>query len=80
IMSWGVDSLEASFATDVLHLTNTEYGFLVSIAGIGVLLGAILNTVFAEKGEPLSLLGGGAIVLSLGYLVFALSSSFQLAE
>ncbi|MYL65012.1 MFS transporter [Bacillus hwajinpoensis] len=79
IMSWGVDSLEASFATEVLHLTNTEYGFLVSIAGIGVLLGAILNTVIAEKGEPLSLIGGGAIVLSIGYLIFALSSSFQLA-
>ncbi|MCA0173837.1 MFS transporter [Bacillus sp. RAR_GA_16] len=79
IMSWGVDSLEASFATDVLHLANTEYGFLVSIAGIGVLLGAILNAVMAEKGEPLSLIGGGAIVLSVGYLVFALSSSFQLA-
>ncbi|MDO6654767.1 MFS transporter [Anaerobacillus sp. 1_MG-2023] len=79
MMSWGVDSLEASFATEVLHLTNTEYGFLVSIAGIGVLFGAILNTLIAEKRNPLSLIGGGAIVLSIGYLIFALSSSFQLA-
>ncbi|KMM39391.1 MFS transporter [Guptibacillus hwajinpoensis] len=80
VMTWGVDSLEAAFAKEVLLLTNTEYGFLVSVAGAGILLGAIINTLVARVLSDSWLMGMGAMVLACGYLVFTLSSSFTLAS
>ncbi|MDP4549463.1 MFS transporter [Alkalihalobacillus macyae] len=80
VMTWGVDSLEAAFAKEVLLLTNTEYGFLVSVAGAGILLGAIINTLVARMLSDSWLMGMGAMVLACGYLVFTLSSSFTLAS
>lgn len=35
-------------------LTNTEYGFLVSVAGAGIIAGACLNTVIVERSAYLS--------------------------
>lgn len=46
------DSLELSFAKEVLLLTDSEYGFLVSIAGAGFILGAITNTILSKKLTP----------------------------
>ena len=43
------DSLELSFAKEVLLLTDSEYGFLVSIAGAGFILGAITNTILSNS-------------------------------
>ena len=43
------DSLELSFAKEVLLLTDSEYGFLVSIAGAGFILGAITNTILSKN-------------------------------
>lgn len=33
VMTAAIDSLEAAFSKDVLHLSNSTYGYLVSIAG-----------------------------------------------
>lgn len=80
VMTWGVDSLEAAFSKEVLHLTNSSYGFLVSISGVGILVGAIVNTVMIRKLSTSWLLGGGAVVLSLGYMIYALSGGFEMAS
>ncbi|MBN8209101.1 MFS transporter [Bacillus sp. NTK071] len=80
VMTWGVDSLEAAFAKEVLLLTNTEYGFLVSVAGAGILLGAIINALVVTKVSESWLIGIGATILACGYLVFTLSSSFSIAS
>src|SRR5690606_11927220 len=45
----GLDSLEASFATKVLSLSESAYGFLVSVAGIGIIIGSITNAFFANR-------------------------------
>ncbi|WP_347551625.1 MFS transporter [Pseudalkalibacillus hwajinpoensis] len=79
VMTWGVDSLEAAFAKEVLQLTNTAYGLLVSIAGGGILVGAIMNTLFVKKLSTSLLMGLGSILLALGYLVFAISTEFSMA-
>jgi predicted MFS family arabinose efflux permease len=79
VMTAGVDSLEAAFAKDVLDLTNTAYGFLVSIAGGGILLGAVMNTFLVKRLSISMLMGGGSLLLALGYVVFATSSGMTMA-
>ncbi|WP_418303829.1 MFS transporter [Paenibacillus crassostreae] len=79
VMASAVDSLEASFATLVLHMTDGEYGILVSIAGAGIIVGAIMNTLFINKMDGLWMIGLGALGVCLGYVIYAFSSSFLIA-
>jgi predicted MFS family arabinose efflux permease len=76
VMASAVDSLEASFATLVLHLTESEYGILVSIAGAGIIVGAITNTFFIKKIAISWMIGIGSIGVCLGYVIYAFSNSF----
>ncbi|MBE5098064.1 MFS transporter [Priestia aryabhattai] len=78
IMATAIDSLEVSFATNVIHLSESEYGFLLSVAGAGIMIGAVLNTLFAKKLATNFLIGAGSVGVSLGYLLYASSSSFQI--
>lgn len=74
-----LDSLEAAFATEVLSLTESTYGFLVSIAGMGIIAGSLINALFTKYLKLNILIGFGAISSSVGYLIFAFSSDFLLA-
>ncbi|MEZ0482106.1 MFS transporter [Planococcus sp. SSTMD024] len=76
VMATAIDSQEATFSKRVLCLTDGEYGFLVSVAGAGIIVGAIVNTVFTKRLSVAALIGGGSVMVSLGYLVYAFSSSF----
>ncbi|WEA42088.1 MFS transporter [Priestia aryabhattai] len=77
VMATAIDSLEVSFATKVIHLSESEYGFLVSVAGAGIMIGAVVNRLFAKKLSTNFLIGAGSVGVSLGYLLYACSSSFQ---
>ncbi|SUV07734.1 major facilitator family transporter [Priestia megaterium] len=77
VMATAIDSLEVSFATKVIHLSESEYGFLVSVAGAGIMIGAVVNTLLAQKLSTNFLIGAGSVGVSLGYLLYACSSSFQ---
>ena len=77
VMATAIDSLEVSFATKVIPLSESEYGFLLSIAGAGIMIGAVVNTLFAKKLSTNFLIGAGSVGVSLGYLLYACSSSFQ---
>ncbi|SDC67140.1 MFS transporter [Shouchella lonarensis] len=74
-----MDSQEAAFAKGVLSLSNSAYGFLVSMAGLGFIAGAIVNTVFAKKLVPNTLIGIGSLFIGFGYLIYAFSNSFLMA-
>lgn len=74
-----VDSLEASFAKEVLSLTDSEYGFLVSIAGGGIVGGALLNSLLVQKTKTSYLIGVGSLLVSTGYLMYAFSASLLMA-
>lgn len=76
VMAAAIDSQEATFSTRVLGLTDGEYGLLVSVAGAGIIAGAIVNTIFTKRLGLAALIGGGSVMVSLGYLVYAFSSSF----
>ncbi|WP_313234700.1 MFS transporter [Sporosarcina ureae] len=72
----GLDSLEAAFATRVLSLSESAYGFLVSVAGIGIIMGSLINALFANRFKTNILIGFGAIFTPVGYLIFAFSQNF----
>ncbi len=65
-----LDSLEAVFATEVLSLSESTYGFLVSVAGIGLIAGSLINALFAKYLKLNILIGVGAIFTPVGYLIF----------
>ncbi|GAE25558.1 lysine-specific permease [Halalkalibacter wakoensis JCM 9140] len=79
VMTAAVDSLEAAFAKEVLNLSDSDYGFLVSVAGAGIIIGAILNTFVVKKIAISILMGIGSVFVSIGYLVYAFSETFLLA-
>ena len=79
VLATATDSLELSFAKEVLLLTDSEYGFLVSIAGAGFILGAITNTILSKKLAPSLLIGIGSLFISIGYLIYAFSNVFLIA-
>lgn len=76
VMTAAIDSLEAAFSKEVLNLSNTTYGFLVSIAGVGIIIGSVIQTFIAEKTTTRILMGMGALFVSIGYLIYAISSGF----
>ncbi|MFD1738857.1 MFS transporter [Bacillus salitolerans] len=79
IMASAVDSLEAAFAKDVLSLADSEYGFLVTIAGAGIAFGALINSLFVNKIHTSVLIGLGTLLVSTGYIIYAFSSTFSVA-
>lgn len=76
----GLDSLEAAFATQVLALSESAYGFLVSVAGIGIIMGSLTNALLASHIKTNLLIGLGAIFTPVGYLIFAFSQNFTWAS
>ena len=64
VLPTAIDSLEAAFAKEVLMLSNTEYGFLVSVAGAGIILGACLNTVIVDRMPISVMLGAGSLFVA----------------
>lgn len=69
-----LDSLEAAFAQKELGLSEATYGMLVSVAGLGFLIGSFLNTKWPCS--PLLSMKYGAVFIASGYLIFAVSHQF----
>jgi len=80
VMMTATDSLEAAFATQILSLSEGEYGILVGIAGAGVLVGSLMNTAIVEKIPTAWLIGLGSLITALGYLIFTSSYTFLIAS
>ncbi len=79
VMASAVDSLEASFATLVIGMSESDYGVLVSIAGAGIIVGAVVNTVIVKKMTTSLMIGMGSLGVCSGYMIYAFSSSFLYA-
>jgi MFS family permease len=79
VLTAAVDSLEAAFSKEVLGLSNSTYGYLVSIAGVGYLAGALVNTLIADKVRDVKLIAFGSVVVSAGYIVYSVSDGFMAA-
>ncbi|MDA7026698.1 MFS transporter [Bacillus sp. CLL-7-23] len=75
LIAGALDVQETVFAKNVLHLTNSQYGVLVSVSGAGILTGSLFNSI-AVKYFPINLLiGFGTILFASGYVMFSLSTT-----
>lgn len=77
VIALGMDAQEVVFTQKVLGLSEADFGFLISITGIGSILGAATVSVFAKKLSLRLLMGIGYIMVALGYLIYAFSFSFM---
>ncbi|WP_157998040.1 MFS transporter [Ornithinibacillus scapharcae] len=76
ILASAVDSLEVAFSTEVLGLSESKYGFLVSISGVGIIVGSILNVLVFKRLCVGFLIGVSTIFVSAGYVVYGFSNDF----
>lgn len=77
VIAAALDSLEAAFSITVLGLSEQRYGLLVSIAGLGIIAGSIIVSIWANQFSAACLMASGAVFTSVGYLVYAVSAGFE---
>ncbi|GKV56190.1 MFS transporter [Sporosarcina sp. NCCP-2222] len=78
LMTFAMDAQEVVFTQRVVGLSEVEYSLLISITGVGALLGAGAVALLAEKLSIRMLFGGGLFLVSIGYLMYAFSQSFAM--
>lgn len=76
IIALGMDAQEVVFTQKVLGLSETDYGLLISITGIGALIGSSTVSIFARKLSIRVLISLGYIMTAAGYLTYSFSFSF----
>ncbi len=79
VIGAATDSQEVVFAKRVLHLSPSQYSFLVSIAGAGYVFGAIFVAILANKLSLNILIGVGSLLGSGGFVMYAFSHSLGIA-
>ncbi|MGM9925619.1 MAG: MFS transporter [Bacillus sp. (in: firmicutes)] len=79
LIGFALDSQEVTFIKRHLELSNQEYGFIVSITGMGALAGAFLAAAAAKKVSLKMYIGAGMLLTSIGYLLFYSSYGFMTA-
>ncbi|MDJ0332701.1 MFS transporter [Planococcus sp. S3-L1] len=76
IFMTALDSLEAAFAKEVIGMSDTNYGFLLSIFGTGIILGSLINTIFSKQLAVNLLIGAGSVFTAVGYIALYSSHGF----
>jgi len=79
VIGAATDSQEVVFAKGVLHLSSSQYSFLVSVAGAGYVFGAIFVAILANKLSLNILIGVGSLLGSGGLVIYAFSHSLGIA-
>jgi predicted MFS family arabinose efflux permease len=79
VLATAIDSQEVVFTRQVLHLSESSYGVLVSIAGAGVVVGSLMNSIIVKWLQTRFLIGVGTIFIAIGYLIYAFSTTFFMA-
>ncbi|MGX1831178.1 MFS transporter [Paenibacillus taichungensis] len=79
VVGMSLDAQEVVFIRQVMNLPESQYGALMSITGIGYLAGSMLVWLLAKHLPIRHMMGGGVLLVALGYFLFARSFSFELA-
>ncbi|TYS19114.1 MFS transporter [Rossellomorea vietnamensis] len=79
VAALAMDAQEVVFTRQILLLTEAEYGFLISITGIGSIVGASVVSAVSAKLSVRLLMNTGFLLVSAGYLFYAFSFSFWTA-
>ncbi|WP_330981603.1 MFS transporter [Exiguobacterium antarcticum] len=75
-LALALDAQEVVFLQTAVGLTTTDYGLLISITGIGSVLGGLTVARFANRLSLKTLLVSGYLFVALGYLIYATADSF----
>lgn len=76
IFTFAMDAQEVVFTQQVIGLTEMEYTLLISITGIGSIIGALLLSLLANKLSIRTLIVSGLVMMSIGYVIYSFSWSF----
>ncbi|WP_456279213.1 MFS transporter [Bacillus sp. AK128] len=76
VITLGLDAQEVVFTQQVLGLTETQFGLLISITGIGSIAGATFVSLIAKRMSIQLLISSGFILVAIGYIIYAFSFSF----
>ena len=76
VFSFAMDAQEVVFAKGIVGLSEMEYSLLISITGIGSIVGAFLVTLFSQKIPLRMMISIGLLMEATGYLCYAFSWSF----
>ncbi|QCR32335.1 MFS transporter [Lysinibacillus sp. SGAir0095] len=79
MIAFALDSQEMTFIKDVLGATDSSYGVIVSVAGIGAIIGGVLATALVDKLSLRTYIGLGFFLSLLGYTIFYASNTLWLA-
>lgn len=72
----GLNALDVFFVQDNLHTTPAFLGLLATAQGIGMLLGALLASAFAERIGVIRMLWGGLVLAGILMLIYSRMTSF----
>lgn len=76
IFGTAADAQEVVFTRAALHLSQSGYGYLVSAAGIGYVIGALISYALGKRLSMRMALGIAATLSASSYLFYARSTSF----
>lgn len=79
MVAFALDSQEMTFLKDVLHTTDTTYGIVVSVAGVGAILGGLCATALVKKLSLQTYIGAGFSLTMLSYMLFYASHALWFA-
>ncbi|SIR01421.1 Sugar phosphate permease [Peribacillus simplex] len=79
LIGFALDSQEVTFIKQHLELSDSDYGLIVSITGIGALGGATVAAVVSKKLQLRLFIGAGMLLTSIGYVLFYASFDFLTA-
>jgi MFS family permease len=76
VIALGMDAQEVVFTQKVLNLSEMDYGLLISLTGVGSILGATTVSLVAKKLSIRAMMTLGYLMVAVGYLIYAFSFSF----
>lgn len=79
VFVYSLDSQEATYITLIMKLSVNDYGNLISITGIGSIIGGGIATIFSKKMSYQWFMSIGLIFTTLFYFTFYSSSQFVIA-
>lgn len=79
IIGIAIDSQEATFIKFHLQLTDRDYGNLISITGIGSIVGSFIATLIAKRISYRWFISVGLLLTTLSYVMFYASFNFVTA-
>lgn len=76
IFMTAIDSIEAAFAKEELHLSNTSYSSLLAAFGVGIITSSWINTRFHAILSLRLLITAGSLFTSVGYILYYFSQNY----